>query len=123
VLGFSQGAALAASLIINHNKTRPADPPLFRVAVFICGARPWEANGTQHVVRSGEERPIGIVTANIVGKQDPLYPESMELYELCEPSKASFYDHGSKHMVPFDLKNTGEMVRVIEEAIGKAVKG
>jgi hypothetical protein len=119
VLGFSQGAALAASLIIHHSQTSPAEPPLFRVAVFICGAGPWESTGVQHIVRSGEY-PIKIPTANIVGKLDSLYPESMGLYELCEPSKASFYDHGSKHMVPFDLKNTGEMARVIEEAIGKA---
>ena len=121
VLGFSQGAALAASLIIHHSKTRPAEPPLFRVAVFICGAGPWESTGSQHI--KSREYPIGIPTANIVGKLDSLYSESMGLYELCEPSKASFYDHGSKHMVPFDLRNTEEMVRVIEEAIGKVRRG
>jgi hypothetical protein len=119
VLGFSQGAALAASMIIHHSKTRPAEPPLFRVAVFICGAGPWESTGVRHVVGSGTY-PIQIPTANIVGKLDALYPESVGLYELCEPSKASFYDHGSKHMVPFDVKNTEEMVKVIEEAIAKA---
>ena len=66
--------------------------------------------------------PIVIPTAHIVGKQDPIYELSMQLYGLCEPSKAELYDHGSKHMVPFDMKNTEEMVRVIEETVAKAIK-
>ena len=63
---------------------------------------------------------ITIPTAHIVGKLDPLYPESMKLYGLCEPSKAALYDHGSKHMVPFDAKNTDEMTRVMEETVARA---
>jgi hypothetical protein len=73
-----------------------------------------------HNIVRQDAYPIGIPTANIVGKLDHVLPQSMKLFELCEPSKASFYDHGSKHMVPFDVKNTDEMVRVIEEAIAKA---
>ncbi|CAI7581472.1 unnamed protein product [Penicillium bialowiezense] len=119
VLGFSQGAALAASMIVHHSRTRPAEPPLFRVAVFICGATPWDPTGLQHLER--KEAPlIRIPTANIVGKLDPLYPESMKLADLCEPSKMSFHDHGMKHMVAFDVKNTEEMARVINEAVAKA---
>ncbi|KAJ5319577.1 hypothetical protein MYU51_006571 [Penicillium brevicompactum] len=119
VLGFSQGAALAASMIIHHSRTRPAEPPLFRAAVFICGATPWDPTGLQHLERK-DAYPIGIPTANIVGKLDSLYPESMKLADLCEPSKMSFHDHGMKHMVAFDVKNTVEMARVINEAAAKA---
>ncbi|KAJ5571357.1 hypothetical protein N7535_005017 [Penicillium sp. DV-2018c] len=121
-LGFSQGAALAASLLIHHSRTRPAEPPLFKVAVFICGAMPWDSSGLQHVgaPRESETYPITVPTANIVGKADSLFEEGVGLYGLCEPGKAGFFDHGSKHMVPFDMKNTEEMVRVILEAVEKA---
>ena len=67
--------------------------------------------------------PITIPTANIVGKADALFPEGVKLFELCEPAKAAFYDHGSKHMVPFDAKNTDEMIRVIKETVAKAIRG
>ncbi|KAJ5787578.1 hypothetical protein N7457_002568 [Penicillium paradoxum] len=123
VMGFSQGAALAASLIIHHNRTRPAEPPLFRAAVFICGAAPWESSGQQQIEPKPDTYPIAIPTANIVGKADPLFPESQKLYELCEPAKAAYYDHGSKHMVPFDMKNTEEMTRAIQETVAKAIRG
>ncbi|KAJ5772355.1 hypothetical protein N7520_002884 [Penicillium odoratum] len=121
VLGFSQGAALAAAMIIQHAKKNPGAPPLFRVAVFLCGAAPWEESGLMQIKAAPDTYPINIPTANVVGKLDSIYDSSMELYKLCEPSKAEFYDHGSKHMVPFDAKNTDAMVRVIEAAVAKVV--
>ncbi|KAJ5372915.1 Serine hydrolase FSH [Penicillium concentricum] len=123
VIGFSQGAALAASLLIHQSKNYPAEPSLFRAAVFICGAAPWDSTGLQHILPQPNTYPISIPTANIVGKADALFPEGIRLFELCEPAKATFYDHGSKHMVPFDMKNTEEMVRIIEETVAKAIRG
>ncbi|KAJ6113329.1 hypothetical protein N7523_006646 [Penicillium sp. IBT 18751x] len=123
VMGFSQGAALASALIAHQAKAHPEQPPPFRAAVFICGAAPWESAGLKHITSQPDTYAINIPTAHIVGKMDSLYPDSMKLYKLCEPSKAAFYDHGSKHMVPFDMKNTEEMTRVIEETIAKAIRG
>jgi predicted esterase len=123
VMGFSQGAALAASLIINHRKKNPTSAPLFRAAVFICGVRPWDGAGMERILPQPDTYPIQIPTANIVGKLDSVYKESVQLFELCEPAQAAFFDHGSKHMVPFDLRNTEEMVRVIEETVKKAMRG
>ncbi|CAL5865815.1 uncharacterized protein PFLUO_LOCUS21 [Penicillium psychrofluorescens] len=121
VMGFSQGAALAAALIIHHAKVNPHAPPLFRAAVFICGGCPFDRSGMAYITPQPDTYTITIPTAHIVGKQDPLYPESRKLYGLCEPSKAAFYDHGSKHMVPFDTKNTDEMTRAIEETVARAI--
>ncbi|KAK5807309.1 hypothetical protein VI817_001567 [Penicillium citrinum] len=123
VMGFSQGAALAAAFLIHHAKTNPTSPPPWRVAVFLCGGIPWESSGLEYVIPKPDEFPIRIPTAHIVGKLDPLYPESMKLYALCEPANAAFYDHGSKHMVPFDQKNTTAMVKTIEDTIAKAMRG
>ena len=36
VMGFSQGAALAASLILEQRKTHPFDETFFKFAIFIC---------------------------------------------------------------------------------------
>jgi predicted esterase len=121
VMGFSQGAAISAALIAHHAKMHPGEQ-LFRAAVFICGGAPWESAGVAYIAPQPDAYAITIPTAHIVGKMDSLYPESMKLYGLCEPSKAAFYDHGSKHMVPFDMKNTEEMTRVIEETVAKAMR-
>ncbi|KAJ5699006.1 Serine hydrolase FSH [Penicillium macrosclerotiorum] len=123
VIGFSQGAALASAMLVHHTKTNPAAPPPFRVAVFLCGGRPWNSSGMAYVEPQPDTYLINIPTAHVVGKLDPLYEQGLVLHALCEPSKAKFYDHGSKHMVPFDQKNTDEMVKIIEETIAKAIRG
>ncbi|KAF7595010.1 hypothetical protein BBP40_007611 [Aspergillus hancockii] len=121
VMGFSQGAALACSLLINHAATN--DVPLFKVAIFICGAPPYESSGREFVKPVPGVYPVNIPTTNIVGKQDKIYDASMLLYGLCEPSKAEFYDHGSRHLIPFDLRNTEAMVAAIEKTIERATRG
>lgn len=41
VMGFSQGAALAASVLLHHQISFPQEPPPFRLAIFICGSLPF----------------------------------------------------------------------------------
>ena len=123
VMGFSQCAALACSLLIHHAKTHPNEPPLFKMAVFICSATTWDvSNGLEALQPTPGNYPVGIPTVHIVGKQDPLYAEGKRLYGLCEPGKAVFYDHGSRHMIPFDLMNTESMAGALEEMV-EQVKG
>ncbi|PWY83451.1 hypothetical protein BO70DRAFT_379263 [Aspergillus heteromorphus CBS 117.55] len=121
VMGFSQGAALACALIVQHAQTH--QEPLFKLAVFICGAAPFDSTGSAHMSAPAGEYPVQIPTTHIVGKQDPVYPQSMRLFRLCEPGKVQFYDHGSKHMVPFDMKNTEAMVAAIEASVQRAGGG
>ncbi|PLB49259.1 hypothetical protein P170DRAFT_408360 [Aspergillus steynii IBT 23096] len=122
VMGFSQGAALAFSLLVEHAKTHST--PLFKAAVFICGAPPFESSGQEAIkLQPGEKYPLSIPTTSIVGKQDYLYESSMLLYSLCDPAKAEFYDHGSRHLIPFDMKNTNAMLAAIERTIERAERG
>ncbi|KAL3473498.1 serine hydrolase FSH [Aspergillus californicus] len=124
VMGFSQGAALAYSMILHHaEKNGPSAPPLFEAAVFICAGSPYELSGrTTATMPESGGFPVTIPTAHIVGKLDSLYAQGMKLYGLCEPSKSEIYDHGSKHTIPFDAKNNDAMVGVIERVIERAAK-
>ncbi|KAA8643404.1 uncharacterized protein ATNIH1004_010173 [Aspergillus tanneri] len=121
VMGFSQGAALAFSLLAHHAKSHQT--PLFKAAVFICAASPFESTGKEIISMPPGEYVLSIPTTHIVGKQDVLYPASMHLYSLCDPSKAEFYDHGSRHLIPFDINNTNAMIAAIEKSIERATKG
>ncbi|KAL4782703.1 serine hydrolase FSH [Aspergillus varians] len=131
VMGFSQGAALAYSLLDHHaQQNGAAAPPLFKAAVFICGGEPYELEGRERATLSDDGAGAGakqyrvrIPTAHIVGRLDPFYEQGMKLYGFCEPGMAELYDHGSKHTIPFDAGNNDAMVGVIERAIARASKG
>jgi pimeloyl-ACP methyl ester carboxylesterase len=41
IMGFSQGASLAASLILDHQLAYPNAPPLFSAAIFMCAPLPF----------------------------------------------------------------------------------
>ncbi|KAL7621660.1 hypothetical protein AAE478_008987 [Parahypoxylon ruwenzoriense] len=43
VVGFSQGSALAASLILHHQRTQPYAPDLFKIAIFTCASLPFDS--------------------------------------------------------------------------------
>lgn len=44
VMGFSQGAALAASMLLHHILEHPSEAPLFKAAIFICAPLPFAKN-------------------------------------------------------------------------------
>ena len=48
VMGFSQGASLAASLILQRQLDHPSKAPQFRFAIFICGLLPFSPNREFH---------------------------------------------------------------------------
>ena len=95
--------------------------PLFQCAVFICTGPPFEESGLELLQAPSEtDRLVDIPTTHILGKQDELFEQGMQLYRLCDPEKAVLYDHGLGHKIPFDSENTDRMVAAIEEVIRKA---
>ncbi|KAL4958143.1 serine hydrolase FSH [Aspergillus filifer] len=125
VMGFSQGAALAYALLEHDYRTRKEGAkPLFKAAVFICAGMPYDPSGKESARLEKEgEHVVRIPTAHIVGKQDALFEQGKKLYGLCEPGSAELYDHGGKHMIPFDAERNDAMVGVIERVIERAEKG
>ena len=113
VLGFSQGAGVAASLLFEQAmQPDPERPePLFKFAVFIGGTQPWDIYETTSKY-SKELQPlrpvhaakyasrINILTAHVMGRKD-IYRESAKtLLALCNPQKAKLHDHQGSHMFP-----------------------
>ncbi|PYH90745.1 hypothetical protein BO71DRAFT_486851 [Aspergillus ellipticus CBS 707.79] len=118
VMGFSQGAALAAALIVHWKKTHPQS--LFSLAVFICGVRPFESDGMKPIERdSVGAYPIDIPTVHIFGKKDAVYLDGMGLYGLCDPEKTVLYEHGMGHTIPFGEEETEAMIRAMQDGMKK----
>ncbi|KAF7553554.1 hypothetical protein G7Z17_g3560 [Cylindrodendrum hubeiense] len=127
-MGFSQGAALLASLILSHQDSHPYSPPLFHLAVFICGSSALnvsETDGTWSRVSPNDleqqKRRIKIPTVHIIGSRDAAYKESMNLRDMCEPRNRLEYFHGSGHEVPRNVRVTGEMARVVVKGMERAL--
>jgi hypothetical protein len=146
IIGFSQGAALAASYLLYNNGLWG-----IRFAVFICGTRPWDISGKRRLecsdVIKGHEwlancsdapsleherepvspdweaaglRRIGLPTAHIHGKHDEWLEDSRHVFAMCEPRSATVWEHASGHTIPVDRKNTAIIADVVRAVIRRA---
>lgn len=121
VMGFSQGAALAAMLM-----TRQSAAELFRFAIFLCAGLPFcEASLRQGVLRhlnpKVDKEVIRVPTAHIFGSKDDALPASLAMKDLCVAEGRGLFDHRAGHEVPVKPEGiSGDMARCVEEAIVRA---
>ena len=121
VMGFSQGAALAAMLLARDTSSVP-----FSFAIFLCAGLPFcEASLRKGVLRhldaTVDRELIRVPTAHIVGAKDDALEASLGLRDLCYGRVRGFFDHGAGHEVPISPKGiTGDMAKCAENAIARA---
>ncbi|KAL8694266.1 MAG: hypothetical protein Q9218_001034 [Villophora microphyllina] len=115
ILGFSEGASVAASLILRRAAQGKQD--FFRFAIFICATLIFHYNAKDAILADETTERIDIPTANIVGSKDPGRNGSLALYNLCDPSSSSMYDHGNSHTIPWGQKATEGMTEEVRGVI------
>lgn len=119
VLGFSEGASVAASLILRQSAEKRTSP--FKFAIFICAVPPfrWDCKG----IVSADETPerINIPTAHVVGSKDPLHLGNRILYNLCHQPSASIFDHRGGHTIPWNLVTTQGITKEIRAVIQRSL--
>ncbi|RHZ57056.1 hypothetical protein CDV55_103243 [Aspergillus turcosus] len=146
VIGFSQGAALAASMTLQHQKDQPTAAPLFSLGVFLGASLPFDLDSTlaQQSVVASKHQPSGYLGSkdeddllilqrydprttslridlpilHVAGKRDPFYQQSELLVGLCSVDSASVI-HDGGHFVPKDTHTTARIVRLIEALVGR----
>ncbi|KAF4440058.1 hypothetical protein F53441_12380 [Fusarium austroafricanum] len=121
VVGFSQGAAIIASVLAHYSKQNPLQPQtnLFKFAMFICGSKPFTYDGMSRIDHCC--KPIvQIPTAHVVGKKDQWYKESLGLFALCDSHSAKIYDHGQGHSLPVNPQTTGVVSQMFKNLSAKA---
>ncbi|KAL4867996.1 serine hydrolase FSH [Aspergillus spectabilis] len=146
VIGFSQGAALAAGMLLHQQIEDPKAPPLFRAAMFICSPLPFACVPDYGIdvrryfgvkllegceieqVTDGpfynmfhpdvDEVRIRIPTAHVYGRQDDWRRHSMELRGLCCPQLQIEFEHDGGHEVPRHASE--EICDVFEELVIRA---
>ncbi|CAM1501899.1 Fc.00g038830.m01.CDS01 [Cosmosporella sp. VM-42] len=127
-MGFSQGAALLSSLMLSHQTANPFSPPLFHLAIFICGSSALsvsEADGTWSRLSpedlERQNKRIKIPTVHIYGYKDPAYQESLNLRDMCDPRSRLEYSHTSGHEIPRGVRVTEEMAQVVKKGMERAL--
>ena len=106
VLGFSQGAGLAATYLARLSRDQPSKPLPFKCAIFFCGPIPFDPqyldDGEMRFMDPKATGPLlGLPTANIWGRNDKVWPGSSEvLWELCDVMYKNTYVHDEGHSIP-----------------------
>ncbi|KAK8085375.1 hypothetical protein PG997_006646 [Apiospora hydei] len=138
------GGALAASFLLHHRETHPHDPELFQLASApqngAVAARdltsedviePLRINGfiappvpgdvilrLYHPER--EATRIEMPTVHIMGSQDPFYPQSLVLAQLCS-GHVEVVEHQQGHILPrINASFIQQAVASIEQCIQRA---
>jgi hypothetical protein len=62
---------------------------------------------------------IDIPTFHVFGCDDAFLSGAVALYNVCEPSKSTMFDHGLGHIVPRDAQNVGMLADILEKLIPK----
>ncbi|KAI0849235.1 serine hydrolase-domain-containing protein [Daldinia vernicosa] len=126
LIGYSEGAMMAASICAEENRRweERGVPRRIKFAIFFAGTPPLVAQGDGFVARLADEygTSISIPTFHVFGSNDPLVYSSVALYNACEPDAAQLYDHGLGHLVPRDADNVEQLGDVLADVITRINK-
>ena len=123
ILGFSQGAEVAASLLLYQGQNVQ-----FKFAVFIGGTQPFDVaalaagKDTQPVKMRAETHSarIQIPTAHVIGRSDAYREYSKAFLGLCNPREAKVYDHKGAHIVPRGQEAMEDLTSALNWVVDRA---
>ncbi|KAH6844488.1 serine hydrolase FSH [Chaetomium sp. MPI-CAGE-AT-0009] len=124
IIGYSEGAMVGASLIVEEAvlAKRTGRPPRIKFAVFIAGSPPLKFEGNDCLVAQLADQVgvvISIPTFHIFGCNDAFVGGAVALYNVCEPTNSTLFDHGLGHIVPRDAENVQLLADMLGELIPK----
>ncbi|QQK40346.1 Serine hydrolase FSH [Penicillium digitatum] len=128
IVGYSEGATMAASLILNEDRKaqETGRPRRIKCAIFFTGWPPLSPE--QDVVLADEsEYTLDIPTLHVVGADgvfgtDPYRYGALALFNICDPDTAPMFDTGRCHTIPRSGPVITELGNVIRDLIDRAYK-
>ncbi|KAI1864341.1 uncharacterized protein JN550_008898 [Neoarthrinium moseri] len=140
ILGYSEGAILASTLILEEQRRLEEEgiPRRIKVgyaacncevnlmrfqgAIFFSGWPPvrYRDGKMQHLLADECDSIVDVPTCHIVGCNDPYIHGAIALYNMCDEDTVVLFDHGKGHTVPRDKKTIKELAETITMTIHKA---
>lgn len=124
VIGFSLGAALAATLLLRCEKRHAQ--LLIRCAIFLCGTLPCD---TEELIQEDDclrlmqakdvHNAIKIPTLHVWSPNDVDYPgQSAQLIHMCEPTRRFEVIHSRGHSIPSQGGDLIALARAVQRIFG-----
>lgn len=124
VIGYSEGASVAATLLIDNQKkcaSAGSSNPL-QHAIFFAGWPPVAPEGHTLLLPSQVGQVITANTVHVLGAADPYLHGCMALYGICDETTAHIFDHGKGHIVVRDARTVKELSRLVRERMSTPMK-
>lgn len=125
VLGYSEGASVAASLLLDEAfrvQTGTRAHRQLACGIFFTGWPPMGPNGRGFVLRDedADDVEIDVPTLHVTGANDPYKDGALALYNVCDPATAHLFDTGKGHTLPRSGPVLTELVDAMEEVLEEA---
>jgi hypothetical protein len=126
IIGFSMGAAMALSWLVNWFRSTEgsgSDAVPFKVAIFFSNAiQPYDHDELNrghiaHLDSAQVGKVIDIPTAHIWGSADPQEDQARWAVDFCNPEKKSIFVHAKGHEIPNSVGDTISIAKVVNRAI------
>lgn len=119
VIGYSEGARIAASLILEERRRKQAGGyvPRIKCACFMGGWQAMDPSSAKELFADEMDERITIPTCHVVGSNDPFIGGSLALYNICDPDYANLFDHGGGHTLPREKDVVAELAEAIQDII------
>ncbi|KAB8214491.1 serine hydrolase FSH [Aspergillus novoparasiticus] len=116
ILGFSEGAAMAASVLLEEQRLQGTGHynPRIKFAILFSGSIPMKIVGDR-VQYAGivEDAPIPIPTLHVLSPTDLFQRLSAYLFRSCDFDKAEIFVHSTGHLVPRETESLEELKQSI----------
>ena len=117
VIGVSEGASVAATLLIDDIQACKAKQTQshFRCGIFYIGAPAWSADGTRPWLAEEHGQVIDLPTCHIMGVNDTFKEGAKALLEICNSNKARVVLDPGGHRIPQDYETNKLMADWVRE--------
>ncbi|KAF2281084.1 uncharacterized protein EI97DRAFT_454302 [Westerdykella ornata] len=119
IIGYSEGALVAGTLIMKEQEFREAGDynNTFKLAMFFGGWPPLKPDLRGMMLADETDLQIPVATCHVIGSLDPYLDGSLALFNVCDPETAILFDHAKGHTLPRDKETVKELCDVIRSMI------
>ncbi|KAJ5747241.1 uncharacterized protein N7511_008937 [Penicillium nucicola] len=121
VIGYSEGATMAASLIMDEERKAQETGRVRQIkcGVFITGWPPLSPED-EVVLADESDLILDVPTLHVVGADDPYRYGALALFNVCDPDSAALFDTGRGHTIPRSGKVITELGNAVRDLIDRA---
>ena len=122
VIGYSEGAAMAATLLVEELERAETTgvPSTLKCGIFMGGAPPFRPAVGGWYLWDEVGEVLKVPTCHVIGVADPYLHCALALHSICDSDKAIIFDHGWGHTIPRDADIVQELGSTIREMIADA---